>query len=88
MQNNNRIFLRLNFFNSIVYIYFVSYSISEQLNNFLWFHLFLTRTQFSINLEIEGIEGFFVRKVTKFGNSAKVDCPKEYLGRTVYLVIV
>ena len=39
-------------------------------------------------LEIKDIEGFFVRKVTKFGNSAKVDCPKEYLGRTVYLVIV
>ncbi|MGP8322249.1 MAG: DUF2080 family transposase-associated protein [Methanosarcinaceae archaeon] len=27
--------------------------------------------------KLEGIEGFFVRKVTKFGNSAKVDCPKE-----------
>ena len=40
------------------------------------------------HLEIEGIEGFFVRKVTKFGNSAKVDCPKAYLGRTVYLVII
>jgi putative transposon-encoded protein len=39
-------------------------------------------------LKIEGIQGFFIRKVTKFGNSAKVDCPKEYLGRTVYLVIV
>ena len=39
-------------------------------------------------LEIDSIEGFFVRKVTKFGNSAKVDCPKEYLGRTVYLVII
>ncbi|MBS3068907.1 DUF2080 family transposase-associated protein, partial [Candidatus Micrarchaeota archaeon] len=24
---------------------------------------------------------------TPFGNSAKVDCPKEYLGRDVYLVI-
>ncbi|NMG83736.1 MAG: DUF2080 family transposase-associated protein [Methanosarcinales archaeon] len=31
---------------------------------------------------------FFVRKVTKFGNSARVDCPTEYFGRTVYLVIV
>ena len=40
------------------------------------------------HLEIEGIEGFSVRKVTKLGNIAKVDCPKEYLGRTVYLVIV
>ncbi|RLJ00054.1 MAG: hypothetical protein DRP03_01875, partial [Candidatus Aenigmatarchaeota archaeon] len=29
-----------------------------------------------------------VRRVTRFGNGAKVDCPKEYLGRKVYLVIV
>jgi len=40
------------------------------------------------HLEIDGIEGFFIRKVTKFGNSAKVDCPKEYIDRTVYLVII
>ena len=40
------------------------------------------------HLEIDGIQGFLVRKVTKFGNSAKVDCPKKYLGQTVYLVIV
>lgn len=33
------------------------------------------------------IEGFFTRKVTPFGTSAKVDCPKRYLGRTVYLVV-
>ena len=40
------------------------------------------------HLEIDNIEGFFVRKVTKFGNGAKVDCRREYLGRTVYLVII
>ncbi len=40
------------------------------------------------HLELDGIQGFIVRKVTPFGNSAKVDCPKEYLGRTVYLVIL
>ena len=40
------------------------------------------------HLELDEIQGFFIRKVTKFGNSAKVDCPKEFLGRTVYLVIV
>ena len=40
------------------------------------------------HLELDGIQGFFIRKVTKFGKSAKVDCPKEHLGRTVYLVIV
>ena len=44
--------------------------------------------QAQTHLELDGIQGFFIRKVTKFGNSAKVDCPKEYLGRTVYLVIV
>ncbi|WP_094228196.1 DUF2080 family transposase-associated protein [Methanolobus psychrotolerans] len=40
------------------------------------------------HLEIDNVEGFLIRKVSKFGNGAKVDCPKEYLGRTVYLVIV
>ncbi|MBU1255381.1 MAG: DUF2080 family transposase-associated protein [Nanoarchaeota archaeon] len=39
-------------------------------------------------LKIFNIEGFFKRKVTKFGNSAKVSCPKEHLGKTVYLVVV
>lgn len=38
-------------------------------------------------LEIKNIRGFLKRKVTTFGTSAKVDCPKEYLGKTVYLVI-
>jgi putative transposon-encoded protein len=37
---------------------------------------------------IKNIEGFIKRKVTKFGTSAKVDCPKGYLGREVYLVIL
>jgi len=40
------------------------------------------------HLELDGIQGFLVRRVTRFGNSAKVDCPKEYLGRRVYLVIL
>lgn len=38
-------------------------------------------------LKIRNMTGFLKRKVTKFGTSAKVDCPKEYLGKTVYLVI-
>ena len=33
------------------------------------------------------IEGFIQKKVTAFGTGAKVDCPKKYLGRTVYLVV-
>jgi len=39
-------------------------------------------------LNLKQIRGFLVRKVTKFGTSAKVDCPKEYLGKEVYLVIL
>ena len=39
-------------------------------------------------LQLTNIRGFLKRKVTKFGNGAKVDCPKEHLGKTVYLVIV
>lgn len=39
-------------------------------------------------ISLKNIRGFLIRKVTKFGTSAKVDCPKEYLGKTVYLVIL
>ena len=39
-------------------------------------------------LKVEGIRGFIKRKVTPFGTSAKVDCPKEYLWHDVYLVIL
>ena len=27
------------------------------------------------------------KTVTKFGTGAKVDCPKEFIGRKVYLII-
>ena len=39
-------------------------------------------------LILTNIEGFVKRKVIPVGNSAKVNCPKEYLGKDVYLVIV
>lgn len=35
----------------------------------------------------EEIEGFIQKKATPFGTGAKVDCPKEFIGRTVYLVV-
>ena len=38
-------------------------------------------------LKIDGIVGFVKRKVTPHGTGAKVTCPKEYLGKTAYLVI-
>jgi putative transposon-encoded protein len=33
------------------------------------------------------IVGVFEREAKGFGNSARVDCPLEYLGRKVYLVV-
>lgn len=39
-------------------------------------------------LKVNNIRGFYIRTVTAFGTSAKVDCPKEHLGKTVYLVIL
>ena len=38
-------------------------------------------------LTLKGIVGFVKRKVTPHGTGAKVTCPKEYLGKTAYLVI-
>jgi len=33
------------------------------------------------------IEDIIRKKVTPIGNGAHVTCPKEYLGRTIYLVV-
>ncbi len=39
-------------------------------------------------LTLNNIEGFIIREVTPFGTSAKVSCPKEFLGKKVYLVFM
>ena len=46
------------------------------------------KVEAATELTIKGIAGFMVKMVTPFGNGAKVDCPKEYIGRKVYLVIL
>ena len=46
--------------------------------------IILQKTDFILRDEVIG---FIERKVTPFGNGAKVDCPKEYLGKRVYLVV-
>ena len=35
----------------------------------------------------QNVIGFFQKPVTSFGNGAKIDCPKEFLGRNVYVII-
>lgn len=32
-------------------------------------------------------EIIFEKKVTKFGNGAKIDAPKEFLGKKVYVIV-
>ena len=38
-------------------------------------------------IKIVGVVGFMKRQVTAYGTGAKVTCPKEYIGKTVYLVV-
>jgi putative transposon-encoded protein len=40
-----------------------------------------------LTLVEDQILGFLERRVTPFGTSAKVDCPKAYIGRRVYLIV-
>ena len=40
------------------------------------------------NLELtDKFEFIFEKSITKFGNGAKIDAPKEFLGRKVYVVV-
>ena len=38
-------------------------------------------------ITVRNIQAYMERVVTKFGSGAKVDCPKEFLGKKVYLII-
>jgi len=33
------------------------------------------------------VEGFFEKTVTRFGTGAKIDCPRQFLGRSVYVIV-
>lgn len=38
-------------------------------------------------IKVTGIVGFFEKEVTKFGTGAKIDCPKEYMDKKVYVIV-
>jgi len=44
-------------------------------------------TTISNKIEVENIKAYFEHKVSKFGTGAKIDCPKEYLGREVVVIV-
>ena len=33
------------------------------------------------------VDFFFEKKITKFGNGAKIDAPKEFIGRKVIILV-
>ncbi len=38
-------------------------------------------------LEEKEVLGFIEKRVTPFGTSAKVDCPRRFVGKRAYLII-
>ena len=39
-------------------------------------------------LRITNINSYYEKIVTPFGNSAKIDCPKEHIGKKAYVIIL
>jgi len=50
----------------------------------------MSRPKFQKRTEIrvQGIAGFLEGKVTPIGNGAKIGCPKEFVGRRVYIIFM
>ena len=46
------------------------------------------KTELTSEISLKNIKGYFERKVTKFGTGAKIDAPKEYLGKKVVVVVL
>jgi len=44
----------------------------------------LTEDEFNLSIDVEDV---FKKEVTKFGNGAKIGCPKEHRGKTVIVVV-
>ena len=42
----------------------------------------------NLTLKDGEVLGFLEREVTTVGNSAKVDCPKRFIGKRAYLIII
>ncbi len=36
----------------------------------------------------DNVEVFYEKRVTTFGNSAKLDAPKKYIGKRAYVIIL
>ena len=45
-------------------------------------------THISNEIIVKNIQAYFEKTVTGFGNGAKVDTPKEYLGKKVIVLVL
>jgi putative transposon-encoded protein len=45
------------------------------------------KTTISSEIVVKNIVGYFERESTKFGTGAKINCPKEYLGKKVIVLV-
>lgn len=45
------------------------------------------KTIISNEINVKNISGYFERQVNKFGTGAKIDAPKEHLGKKVIVLV-
>ena len=45
------------------------------------------KTTMTNEICVKNIKGYFEHTVTKFGTGAKIDAPKEYLGKRVVILV-
>ena len=45
------------------------------------------KTTISNDVHVRNIRGYFERTINKFGTGAKIDAPKEYLGKKVVVIV-
>jgi len=43
--------------------------------------------QTSNEITVKNIKAYFEKKITQFGNGAKIDAPKEHLGKKVIVLV-
>ena len=46
------------------------------------------KTELTNEIVVKNIQAYFEKSVTKFGNGAKVDTPKDYLGKKVIVLVL
>jgi len=62
-------------------------------NIYIYYNILIYMSKRKIKLEKgklelkDEFEFIFEKSITKFGNGAKIDAPKEFLGRKVYVVV-